>query len=123
MRVLRRGGGRTAVQTAIDYLSPGGGQQQAREFILQIDQVLTRADVKGAIMSFSEVFRHEGRQLGLKEGLEKGLERGLEQGLERGLEKGKLEVARNLLATGVELKIIAHATGLSRQKLVALRRK
>ncbi|MEM7496088.1 MAG: hypothetical protein AAF471_08265 [Myxococcota bacterium] len=41
----------------------------------------------------------------------------------RGLRRGKLEVARNLLATGVELKIISQAIGLSRQKLAALRKK
>ncbi|MEM7495455.1 MAG: hypothetical protein AAF471_04825 [Myxococcota bacterium] len=46
-------------------------------------------------------------------------------GLEKGREKGKLErsveIARNLLSTGVEPKIVAQATGLSRQKLLALR--
>ncbi|MEM7495758.1 MAG: Rpn family recombination-promoting nuclease/putative transposase, partial [Myxococcota bacterium] len=68
-RVLRRKGGRAAIQTTLDYLCPDGGQEQADAFMMEVDQALTRAELKGAIMSFSEVFRHEGRQLGLKEGL------------------------------------------------------
>ncbi|MEM7494791.1 MAG: hypothetical protein AAF471_01330 [Myxococcota bacterium] len=66
-------------------------------------------------MSFSEVFRHEGRQLGLKEGLEKGLEKGK---LER-----SMEIARGMLRKSMPLTTIAELTGLSRHKLSALRKK
>ncbi|MEM7494639.1 MAG: Rpn family recombination-promoting nuclease/putative transposase [Myxococcota bacterium] len=122
-RVLHRQGGRAALQTAIDYLSPSGGQEQTRDFILKIDQTLTRAEVKEAIMTFSEVFRHEGRQLGLREGLEEGLEKGkLEGKLEGELNKA-LEIARNMLNEGIPTATIARVTGLSRHKLAALRGK
>ncbi|MEM7495008.1 MAG: hypothetical protein AAF471_02485 [Myxococcota bacterium] len=105
-RVLRRKGGRSAIQTTVDYLCPDGGQEQVNAFMLKVEGVLTRAELKGAIMSFSEVFRHEGKQLGLKEGLE----------------RGKLETARNMLREGIPTATIVRVTGLTRQKLAALRR-
>ncbi|MEM7494917.1 MAG: hypothetical protein AAF471_01995 [Myxococcota bacterium] len=49
------------------------------------------------------------------------------EGLRLGLQQGKLEkaaeIARNLLATGIDPRVISQATGLSHQKLTALRRK
>lgn len=113
--VLHRKGGRAALQTALDYLYRGGGQEQIQAFILKVEQVLTRRDVREAIMTFSEVFRHEGKQLGLQEGLRKGK-------LEGKLEKA-LEIARNMLSEGIPVATIARVTHLPRQKLTALRKK
>ena len=49
---------------------------------------------------------------------------GIAQGLEQGLEQGKLEekriIAKNLLATGVALEIIAKVTGLTEQVIIEL---
>ena len=64
-------------------------------------------------------------QRGLEQGIEQGIERGIEQGIERGIEqgigKGKLEAAKNiaraLLAAGVDWDIIAKTTGLSREQI------
>ncbi|MDR1651363.1 MAG: hypothetical protein LBR87_06225 [Synergistaceae bacterium] len=39
------------------------------------------------------------------------------KGIEKGIEEGRLEVARNLLARGVSLDIIAESAGLSPEKI------
>ncbi|MBV5303176.1 MAG: hypothetical protein JZU70_03090 [Chlorobium sp.] len=41
-----------------------------------------------------------GKELGVVEGIEKGKELGVEIGLEKGVLQGRLEVARNLMASG-----------------------
>ena len=54
-------------------------------------------------------------------GLEQGIEQGIERGIEQGIGKGKLEAAKNiaraLLAAGVDWDIIAKTTGLSREQI------
>ncbi|MEM7494752.1 MAG: Rpn family recombination-promoting nuclease/putative transposase [Myxococcota bacterium] len=102
-RVLRRRGGRAALQTTVDYLFPGDGHEQADDFMLKVERVLTRSDVRRVIMRFSEIFRHEGKREGE-------------------LNKA-MEIARNLLAKGLPIATIAEATGLSRSKLATLRKK
>ncbi len=65
---------------------------------------------------------HETMLMTIAEQLEqKGLERGIEQGIELGREKGKVETARALLRHGVSLDIIVTSTGLSRDKIEALK--
>ena len=50
------------------------------------------------------------------------LEKGREEGLEKGLEKGREEVARRMLARGVERDFILDMTGLSEEELAKLER-
>ncbi len=58
----------------------------------------------------------KGLAKGLEQGLEQGLKKGLQQGLEQGLQDGKLEekinIAKNMLAMGLDEKSIALATKL-----------
>jgi predicted transposase/invertase (TIGR01784 family) len=51
----------------------------------------------------------------------RAFEKGEKKGLEKGLKKGKLEVAKNLLKTGVDIEIIKTATGLTEQEINALK--
>ncbi|PQQ35432.1 transposase [Photorhabdus luminescens] len=65
---------------------------------------------------------HETMLMTIAEQLEqKGLERGIKQGREEGREEGKVETARALLRHGVSLDIIVTSTGLSRDKIEALK--
>lgn len=61
---------------------------------------------------------------GIERGLEQGLERGLEQGLERGIQLGKQEgiqqVARNLLARGMDPQQLAMVTELTLEQIQQL---
>ncbi|PQQ38679.1 hypothetical protein C6H68_06255 [Photorhabdus luminescens] len=56
-----------------------------------------------------------------QKGLERGIKQGIELGREEGREEGKLETACALLRHGVSLDIIVTSTGLSRDKIEALK--
>ncbi len=63
----------------------------------------------------------QGREEGIEQGREEGIEQGREEGIELGREKGKVETAQALLRHGVSLDIIVTSTGLSRDKIEALK--
>ena len=58
----------------------------------------------------------EGMEKGLAEGMEKGLAEGMEKGLAEGMEKGmnqrSLEIARKMLANGMDAATVMEITGL-----------
>ncbi len=62
----------------------------------------------------------EGLEKGKAEGVQEGLEKGLQEGLERGELKAKLQIARGLKASGMELEQIMVITGLTLQELEGL---
>ncbi len=55
-----------------------------------------------------------------EEGRFEGKEEGLKEGLAKGREEGRLESARNLKKMGVDVQIIAQATGLSPEEIESL---
>ena len=67
----------------------------------------------------------EGMEKGLAEGMEKGLAEGMEKGLVKGLEKGmnkrSLEIARKMLANGMDVATVMEITGLSESQLQQLK--
>jgi predicted transposase/invertase (TIGR01784 family) len=58
-------------------------------------------------------FAQQLEQRGLHQGLEQGLKQGRQQGLQQGFEKAQHEVARNLLAEGMDLDLVKKVTKLS----------
>ena len=67
----------------------------------------------------------EGREKGLAEGMKKGLAEGVEKGLAEGMEKGmnkrSLEIARKMLANGMDAATAMEITGLSESQLQQLK--
>lgn len=63
---------------------------------------------------------YTARAEGLQEGMKKGMKKGLQEGMEKGLHEGKLQVARNLLATGMSAEQVAELTGLTLATVRAL---
>ena len=67
----------------------------------------------------------EGMKKGLAEGMKKGLAEGVEKGLAEGLEKGmnkrSLEIARKMLANGMDAATVMEITGLSESQLQQLK--
>ena len=63
----------------------------------------------------------EGRAEGLKEGEKKGIKKGLEEGEKKGIKKEKLEIAKQMLAKGLDIELICEMTGLSKTKINALK--
>ncbi len=57
----------------------------------------------------------------LQEGIEQGLEQGLEQGIEQGSKEKQIEIAKNMLAKGTDIKFISEVTGLEKEEIEAFR--
>lgn len=73
-----------------------------------------------SLTSMVESAWENGEWEGMKKGLEQGMEKGLEQGIEEGRKTEKIEIAKNLLAMGMDLKSIATATGLSENEILSI---
>jgi len=65
--------------------------------------------------------KEAGRTVGLAEGRTVGLEEGLAKGREKGAAEKALDIARRLMARGMDAADIAAATGMSREAVEALR--
>ena len=78
-------------------------------------------DIKNSI----DTAKREGKEEGLAEGREKGLAEGMEKGLAEGMEKGmnkrNLEIARKMLANGMDAATVMEITGLSESQLQQLK--
>jgi predicted transposase YdaD len=58
----------------------------------------------------------EGREKGFQQGVQEGKEKGIQEGIKAGV----LEVARNLKRTGLDVSLIARATGLTGEEIEKL---
>ena len=63
----------------------------------------------------------EGVEKGLAEGMEKGLVKGLAEGMEKGMNKRSLEIARKMLAKGMDEATIIDMTGLTAEEMKLLK--
>ena len=65
------------------------------------------------------------KQEGLAEGMEKGMELGMEKGMKKGIAKGMnqkaLDIARNMLADGVDINLIMKYSGLTQEQIENLK--
>lgn len=82
--------------------------------------LLTEAQVMTDRAYELQIERKEARAEGLKEGREKGLLEGREEGREEGRKEGRMEIAKSLMERGVDISIIAGATGFSEAEIRAL---
>ena len=64
----------------------------------------------------------EGFEQGLEQGIQKAIQLGIEQGIEQGIEKANIDNAKNFLKLGVDVEIIVQATGLSKEKVLELKK-
>ena len=53
-----------------------------------------------------------------QQGIEKGMKKGIEKGMEKGMENGRIEVAKNLLKTGMPLEEVIKITELPKNKIL-----
>jgi DNA repair protein RadC len=68
-----------------------------------------------------EIGEKKGYRKGKREGKKEGKQIGLEQGMEKGKKEEKNETAKNLLTMGIDIDIIAKATGLKKHEIEKLR--
>ena len=74
-------------------------------------------DIKNSI----DTAKREGKKEGLAEGMEKGLAEGMKKGMEKGMNKRSLEIARKMLANGMDAATVMEITGLSESQLQQLK--
>ena len=58
---------------------------------------------------------------GIAEGMEKGMKEGLEKGRAEGMNQRSLDIARNMLADGVDLNLIMKYSGLTQEQIEKLK--
>ena len=58
---------------------------------------------------------------GIAEGMEKGMKQGMEKGMKQGLEQRSLEIARKMLAKGMDAASVMEITGLSVEQMQQLK--
>ena len=71
-------------------------------------------DIKNSI----DTAKREGKEEGLAEGMEKGLA----EGMERGMTQRSLEIARKMLANGMDTATVMEITGLPAEEILLLKR-
>ena len=74
-------------------------------------------DIKNSI----DTAKREGKEEGLAEGMEKWLAEGMKKGMEKGMNKRSLEIARKMLANGMDAATVMEITGLSESQLQQLK--
>ena len=63
----------------------------------------------------------QGMEQGMKQGMEKGMKQGMEKGMKQGLEQRSLEIARKMLAKGMDAASVMEITGLSAEQMQQLK--
>ncbi len=58
---------------------------------------------------------------GIAEGMKQGMEQGMEKGMKQGLEQRSLEIARKMLAKGMDAASVMEITGLSAEQMQQLK--
>ena len=58
---------------------------------------------------------------GIAEGMEKGMKEGLEKGRSEGMNQRSLDIARNMLADGVDINQIMKYSGLTQEQIEKLK--
>ena len=56
-----------------------------------------------------------------QEGLAEGMEKGMELGMEKGMNQKALDIARNMLADGVDINLIMKYSGLTQEQIEKLK--
>jgi predicted transposase/invertase (TIGR01784 family) len=85
------------------------------------EQFAYQQDLKSRL-DYINVLRY-AKESAEREGFSKGKEEGLKEGIEKGIEKkAQIEIAKNLLNSGVNIELIIQSTGLSRKKIEELKK-
>jgi len=86
-------------------------------------------DIKNSVDTAKREGIAEGMEKGMKQGLEKGMEKSMKQGIEKGMKQGmkqgleqrSLEIARKMLAKGMDAASVMEITGLSAEQMLQLK--
>ena len=74
-------------------------------------------DIKNSV----DTAKREGIAEGMEKGMKQGIEKGMKQGMKQGLEQRSLEIARKMLAKGMDAASVMEITGLSAEQMLQLK--
>ena len=74
-------------------------------------------DIKNSV----DTAKREGIAEGMEKGIKQGMEKGMKQGLEKGMNLRSLEIARKMLAKGIDEVSIMDMTGLTAEEIKLLK--
>ena len=74
-------------------------------------------DIKNSV----DTAKREGIAEGMELGMAKGKQEGLAEGMEKGMNQRSLDIARNMLADGVDLNLIMKYSGLTQEQIEKLK--
>jgi hypothetical protein len=108
----------------------GWSTEEKRDLLLFIERIVNMKD-EILITQYREILEQENREgramyipLIMRDSAaeieQRGIEKGIKKGIEKGIEKGKLEVARNLLASGIQPEVIAKSADLPLERIQEL---
>ena len=86
-------------------------------------------DIKNSVDTAKREGIAEGMEKGMKQGMKQGMEKGMKQGMEKGMKQGmkqgleqrSLEIARKMLAKGMDAASVMEITGLSAEQMQQLK--
>ena len=98
------------------YISFEGSKMAYRDIKNSIDTAKREGKEEGLAEGMEK-----GMAEGMKKGLAEGVEKGLAEGMEKGMNKRSLEIARKMLANGMDAATVMEITGLSESQLQQLK--
>ena len=78
-------------------------------------------DIKNSVDTAKREGIAEGKEIGMKEGMEKGREEGRAEGRAEGMSLRSLEIARKMLAKGMDDASVMDMTGLTAEEIKLLK--
>lgn len=108
------------IDKSVNVLTTMSQDKKARAEYLSREMALHDEATK--IEEAMEEGYEQGLEKGIEQGIEKGIEQGIEKGIEQGIEQANIKNAKNFLKLGVDVDIIVQATGLSKDKVLQLKK-
>ena len=78
-------------------------------------------DIKNSIDTAKQEGLAEGLEIGMAKGMKQGMEKGMKQGMEKGMNLRSLEIARKMLAKGLDEASVMDMTGLTAEEIKLLK--
>ena len=78
-------------------------------------------DIKNSVDTAKREGIAEGMEIGLEKGMKQGMEKGMKEGMEKGMNQRSLEIAKKMLANGMDEASVMDMTGLTAEEIKLLK--
>jgi predicted transposase/invertase (TIGR01784 family) len=110
------------IGTLVSYMLQAGTTARPEALLRRLAQRAPQH--KDLLMTIAQWLEEKGRQKGQKEGIRQGMEEGIKEGIKEGMQKGREEetrnIARKMLACGIDTATVMTVTGLTPEALATL---